>query len=336
MRKKALRQEKAAGRERSSRGTTVMQCGMRSVSAVLLALLLGSVLANASAKPASQSKTVSTAEPGGPLQKKDLPADKQDATAPSSADLTSPTSSMVGGSNDALMPRIVVNAVPPAVKAEWSIHEKILWAATLILTVLGYCGVILGFRTLRQIKRQAEMSEAASTAALECAAAIRAAHERQLRAERPWLLVSVEHSSQSPEEFDILLSNRGRSAAEIISLQECIGLTPQWKQIPSEPQFTTEMPRDNGVRMILLPGEVRVLLSFNRNDIRWICKSEDLQQQVKKLLLHILLYGKVEYRALDNGADRQEHRTAWCCRYVHGETKSELKVVHLEKHSQHT
>jgi hypothetical protein len=51
------------------------------------------------------------------------------------------------------------------------LHDRIAWAANLVLVLVGYVGIMLAISTLKKIERQTKYAEAAAEAAAECARA---------------------------------------------------------------------------------------------------------------------------------------------------------------------
>ena len=56
------------------------------------------------------------------------------------------------------MPHFTVT-LPAPIPAPWSLHDKILWGANIVLAFLGYAGIMVAVSTLKKIER--------STAAVE-------------------------------------------------------------------------------------------------------------------------------------------------------------------------
>ena len=307
----------------------------RSICMLVFACLM--VLhASAFANSSKDNKSTSAKSSGSTASQAHEKSAKSSDSHPE-AEVAQPVSAPAAERNtESTAPRIIVTPAPPAPK-DWSLHEKILWAAQVFLAIFGYAGIFLGYRLMRKIEEQTHYVEATATAALDCAHAVKAGVENQYRSERPWLLVSVNRSARSPEEFDVVLSNRGRIAAEILNVQEKIGLSGSSKELPTDPEYARDLPDERSGQMILLPGETMVMLSFQRSDVRWICRNSDQKrQQVEEHILHIFLYGLVTYRCLDANIHDGEHTTSWCCRYMHGETKYDLVLERIDKYGRRT
>ena len=225
-------------------------------------------------------------------------------------------------------PRIVVNT-PPAAPAEWALHEKIAWAASLILTVLCYAGLMFGRKMLEQMQRQSEDLESIATAAQDAARVALMTVEKQKRMERPWLLVSVSRTKQATDDFEVMVCNRGQSPAEIFQRNARIVLSEKLQKTSNQPDFVLDAAADKISSVILLPGESAWLFSFSRSDLSWICKTNERQAQVERGLLHLYFYGKVGYKGLTDAEDAQGYQTNWCCRYIHNEVKSTLQLERI-------
>lgn len=225
-------------------------------------------------------------------------------------------------------PRIVVNT-PPAAPVEWPTHEKIAWAASLILTILCYAGLMFGRRMLEQMKYQTETLESLATAAQEAAHVALMTVEKQKRMERPWLLVSVSRTKQSADDFEVMVCNRGQSPAEVFQRNARIVLSEKLQKTSAQPDFVLDAAADKISSVILLPGESAWLFSFSRSDLSWICKTGERQMQVERGLLHLYFYGKVGYKGLTDSEDAQGYQTNWCCRYIHNEVKSTLQLERI-------
>ena len=76
----------------------------------------------------------------------------------------------------------------------WELHEKIAWAANLVLVILGYAGILLAISLLKKIDRQTGYAETAAEAAAASAQAALLNAQAVMHSERPWILISVEPS----------------------------------------------------------------------------------------------------------------------------------------------
>jgi hypothetical protein len=256
----------------------------------------------------------------------DAPGDQSSlGSSPKPAD--SPTAS-----EDHPQPRITV-ANPPAPPPTWPLRDRISWGANLLLAFVGYAGIMLAVGTLRKIERQTRANETIAQAAIESANAALLHAQAILDAERPWILISVEPSPAGRNTFKIIATNRGRSPAEIIASADRIGIAAEERNLPKEPEFSREKPLNTPV--ILLPGESTVVQPFGRDDVKWVCKSEEAIRRVETWQDNIFLYGRLIYRSLLSPHAGKIHQTDWCCRYVHGETTSSLVIGGPPEYNKH-
>jgi hypothetical protein len=229
-------------------------------------------------------------------------------------------------------PRITI-ANPPPQPASWPLRDRISWGANLLLAFVGYAGIMLALTTLRKIERQTRSGETMAQAAMESANAALLHTQAILDAERPWILISVEPSPQGQNTFKIIATNRGRSPAEIIASADRIGIAAEERNLPKSPEFTKEKPLNAPV--VLLPGESTVVQPFSRDDVKWVCKTEDAIRRVETWQDNIFLYGRLVYRSLLSPRAGKVHQTDWCCRYVHGEKTSSLTIGGPEEYNKH-
>lgn len=220
-------------------------------------------------------------------------------------------------------PRITI-ANPPPVTAVWSLQDRILWGACLCLVFLGYAGVLIALRTLKKIERQTQSNEILAQAALESASAARMNAQAILDADRPWILITVEPSPQAKNAFRIVATNRGRSPAEIIVTADRIGIVADENLLPESPEFTKE--KTLAVPAVLLPGESTVVQPFSREDVKWVCKTEESLRRIELWQDSIFLYGRLIYRSLLVPHNSPSHQIDWCCKYIHGESASSLVI----------
>jgi len=229
-------------------------------------------------------------------------------------------------------PRITI-ANPPPMPVTWPLRDRISWGANLLLAFVGYAGIMLALGTLRKIERQTRSGEMMAQAAMESANAALLHAQAILDAERPWILISVEPSPQGRNSFKIVATNRGRSPAEIIASADRIGIAAEERNLPKSPEFAKEKPLNAPV--VLLPGESTVVQPFGRDDVKWVCKTEDAIRRVETWQDNIFLYGRLVYRSLLSPRPAKDHQTDWCCRYIHGETTSNLVIGGPAEYNKH-
>ncbi len=250
-----------------------------------------------------------------------------------------------GGACDAPLPHITI-ATPAPAPAPWPLQDRIAWAASLLLTIVAYVGIMLAVSTLRKIERQTRYGETAAQAATDSAkAALLLAQtqaqaqaqqaEAQALAERPWILITAEPAPGDPNGFTVVATNRGRGPARIVALAEEITSAADESQLPPVPAFTGE-PHAPVVPMILLPGESADIKSFRRADVNSICGTEERLRRVEDWEEKIYLYGLIAYRDLRSSDEKQFHETSWCCWYIHGRQKSGMVMAGPPQYNRHT
>jgi hypothetical protein len=215
-------------------------------------------------------------------------------------------------------------------------HERILWAAYVVLAVLGYAGVMLALLMMKKIERQTAATEAAAQAAAQGAEAALLNAQAIIDAERPWLLVTVEPSPSMEDGFTVTATNRGRSPARIAATAERIRTVADEAKLPRTPEYDNREPAPPMVPIILLPGESTGLKSFSREDAKGLCESDEQFARIESWEEKIYLHGKVIYRDLIAPPSRQTHQTDWCCWYIHGRQKSGLVIAGPPEYNLHT
>jgi hypothetical protein len=320
------------------------------ILAVLFAVALAPIALSGQAIHAGVSTPAVAASPAG---------------SPSAESRSREAGSEDSSSDQRPQPHISVVTAPPTVAMQpWGMREWVAWVANLVLVVLGYYGIFLGVRTLKSIDTHIESAEATAQAALDAAKAVSAiaqtaldgvkttsliaqaaadtAHAASLSAqaivnsERPWMLISVEPSREVKNQFRIMAFNRGRTPAEVIASTDQIGLAVDENYLPKTPEYSS---KDSGLLptpIILLPGESMVVQPFGRDDLKWVCKTPERLRQVELWQNKIFIHGKLTYRDLIASPDRQLHETHWCCRYVHGESSSDLVMSGPLEYNKHT
>ncbi len=233
-------------------------------------------------------------------------------------------------------PRVIVSVPPPA-PVVWALHDRIAWAANLVLAVLGYVGIMVALSTLKKIERQTRSAEVSAAAAFETAQAALLNAQTIIDAERPWLSVTVEPSPGVESGFEVVVSNRGRSPARIVSTAERMAFAKDESHLSLPPEYRREEPATTPQSpIILVPGESTTILKFCRDDLKVLCQTPERLKRVENWEEKLFLYGKVEYRDLLAQADKQIHETAWCCWYIHGRQKSGLVIAGPPEYNLHT
>lgn len=246
-----------------------------------------------------------------------------------------PRTDCYGGNCDFPSPHISI-ATPAPAPSPWPLQNRILWGAEVLLAILGYVGVMLAISLLRKIERQTRYLEAAAQAAAESAQAALDHVKAAARAERPWILVSVEPSRSIENGFVVVAANRGRSPARIESLEDAITSAVDEDHLPSAPKFAKpEFPAPVSP-IILLPGESSRIKFFRRDDVKEFCGTEEKFKRVENWEEKIFLYGRILYVDFMSPGDEPKHETSWCCWYIHGRQKSGMVMAGTPAYNQHT
>lgn len=250
------------------------------------------------------------------------------AAAPHASDADSSQSS-------APPPQIIVNP-PAAPTPEWGWREQATWAASIVLAVLGYVGIMLALRTLKRIERHLEASTTTAQAALESSSAALSLAQAIANSERPWIVVTVEPFLTMESSFKVMAANRGRSPARIINAIDQVRVATDEAQLPKTPEFEMAAKPDAPEPIVLLPGEATGIWAFNRDDLPAICKSADVLRKVERWEEILFLYGRITYMDLNATDQSHVHETYWCCRYIHGERNSALVMAGQPEYNKHS
>jgi len=225
----------------------------------------------------------------------------------------------------------------------WSLHDRILWGAYLVLAILGYVGVMLAVSTLKKIERQTRLAEETSNAAFIAANAAAETAQAALlhaklivNAERPWVLVTTEPTRGVESSFEITATNRGRSPATISSALDLVLFAADETNLPGLPDFAPAATGGRFVPIILLPGESATLKTFSREDVRGLCDSDEKFKSIESWDERIFLCGKVAYNDLIAPPGKGAHETVWCCWYIHGKQRSALVPAGPAEYNSHT
>jgi hypothetical protein len=216
------------------------------------------------------------------------------------------------------------------------VHDRIAWAAYLVLAILGYVGIMLAVSTLKKIERHTSAAEASSAAALETAQAALLNAQAIVNAERPWLLIAVEPSPGVENSFRLTATNRGRSPGTIVGALDQIRIAADEASLPATPEYKTAEPGAPFVPIIMLPGEFTVLRTFSRDDVRGLCASEESFQHIASWEEKLFIYGRVTYKDLIAPPGKELYQTNWCCWYIHGSKKSGLVIAGPPDYNSHT
>ena len=209
-----------------------------------------------------------------------------------------------------------------------------LWVALLALVILGYVGVLLALRTLKNIQRQTEFGVSAAQAALQCANASLESSQAIVDSGRPWIVVTVEPFLTVEHGFKVMATNRGRTPARILAKADCIKIAADETKLPSAPDYGSGKSATPFEPIILLPGESAGIRPFRRADVRSYCASDEQFKQVEKWEQKLFIFGRVIYRDLISPMDQPNHETDWCCWYVYGD-KDALVIAGPPEYNKH-
>jgi len=217
-----------------------------------------------------------------------------------------------------------ITVVPSPAPAPWPMHDKILWAALLVLTIVGYAGVTLAVSTLKKIEANTAAAVTASNAAAETAHAALLHAQALLNAERPWVLVTAEPVPGVESSYEIKATNGGRSPARITeALDQTVFVTDEAK-LPNPIVYNKPPAGERFVPIILLPGESSTLMKISRDDARALSGTEDRFLEIESWKQRLFLCGKITYCDLIAPSGKQAHESNWCCWYIHGKQRSAL------------
>jgi len=231
-------------------------------------------------------------------------------------------------------PQIVVTSPPPA-PAPWSWHDKVLWGVEIVLVVLGYAGVLLALKTLKNIQRQTEFGVSAAQAALQCANAALESSQAIVDSGRPWIVITVEPFLSVDHGFKVMATNRGRTPARILAKADCVKIAKNETELPAPPDYDSGKSATPFEPIILLPGETAGIRPFRRSDVRSHCSSDEQFKRLERWEEKLFVYGRVIYRDLISPMDQPSHETDWCCWYVYGE-KDALVLAGPPEYNKHS
>lgn len=305
---------------------------LRQLAILLLLLCVAPMLAAAPGQASGDSATKARAASRDTTAPGQLSSTAGDAKNP---DGSASNANCDGGPCAAQQPQIIVNSPPPAA-APWTLHERVAWAANIILTVLGYVGIMLALRTFKNIQRQTEAGAVTAQAALDTANVALAQIESLTKSERPWIVITVEPFLTMENSFKIMASNRGRNPARMLAIVDRVKVATDEKRLPETPEYTDAENAGVPDPMILLPGESAGVLAFSREDVQVICKTPEELSRIELWEESIFLYGRITYKDVTSTADGQVYETSWCCRYIHGGKNSALVIAGPPSYNQHS
>jgi hypothetical protein len=315
-----------------SKGTAIL--------ALLLLAALGTVTtreqASGQVSPTAQNGQKTSSNPANRLQ---APAETQPNSNPGTNVNSGATPNCDEGPCDAQPSHITVANPPATAPAPTLWQLRVTWIASLayiLLAVLGYVGIMVALSTLKKIERQSRYAETAAQAAADSAQAALLHAQAIIRAERPWILITVEPSRSVDNSFTVTAANRGRGPAKIVSTIDKITTAVDQTHLPNEPDFSELTPSAALTSAVLLPGESSGIKTFSRDEVKSFCGSDEKLKRVEKWEELILLYGKVVYKDLMPVGEGEAHETVWCCWYIHGRQKSGMVMAGPPAYNLHT
>lgn len=277
---------------------------------------------------AAQDESPTAAKPARTVQK-----DGQNGPARGASSQTAGATDSSQPSESPQAPQIVVTS-PPQQAVPWTWHDKVLWGAELVLVILGYLGVLLALRTLKNIQRQTEFGVKAAQAALQVANASLESSQAIVDSGRPWIVVTIEPFLTVDNGFKVMATNRGRTPARIMAKNDCVKLVEDEAHLPQTPDYEGGKSATPFEPIILLPGETAGIRPFRRSDVRSYCSSDEQFRRVEKWEEKVFVYGRVVYRDLISPMDQPSHETDWCCWYVYGD-KDALVIAGPPEYNKH-
>jgi len=224
------------------------------------------------------------------------------------------------------LPRITV-AAPVQAPPVWRVPDRIAWVASLLLTVMGYVGIMLAVSILRKIERQTQSVETAVDAAAAIAQSALLQAQAIVRAERPWIMVTAEPSPGIENSSTVVATNRGKSPARIIASVERIMIAIDESHLPPAAEYEAEKSQVLPDPIILLPGESSSVRIFGWEDVRRFCSTGEGLKRVEDWDEKVFLCGRITYEDFVAPAGRATHETSWCCWYIAGQRRSGLVTV---------
>jgi type II secretory pathway pseudopilin PulG len=305
----------------------------------LLLLMLVCGLSPAFSRGQSESDSTARPSPAAPKPVQTPPKSGAGVTskplsAPARLSQTPPSSNPEPGQGPDGTPQQIVVTSQTAQPVPWTWHDKVLWGALLVLVILGYIGVVLALRVLKNIQRQTEFGVSAAQAALQCANAALESSQAIVDSGRPWIVVTIEPFLTVEHGFKVMATNRGRTPARILAKADCVKIAADETKLPDVPDYDSGKSATPFEPIILLPGESAGIRPFRRADVRSYCTSDEQFKRVERWEEKLFIYGRVVYRDLISPLDQPNHETDWCCWYVYGD-KDALVIAGPPEYNKH-
>jgi hypothetical protein len=163
-----------------------------------------------------------------------------------------------------------------------------------ILAIIGVVGIIAAYITLSKVGRQIKVAEAATQA--------------MIRAERAWIVISVE--SPAPNQFNFIATNVGRTPANVKSIWSSRIISKRGDQM--------EVPSDEKTGESLLDTPP-CLIPPTASQIVLRCNMDDLEKQgafgrnviFAQGFVHLWFYGRIVYSDILQPEVSPLHETKW-------------------------
>jgi len=131
-----------------------------------------------------------------------------------------------------------------------------------------------------------------------------------INAERPWIVMTIEPGKET-NEFLLKAVNRGRTPAAILSAGEGLAIIEPETVLPMIPEYSRIKKHEAPVMVV--QGEYQIVLRFNRNHLRGMCKDRDQFVQIAGCSQFTYVFGNVVYRDSLAPPYAVPHETRWCC-----------------------
>jgi len=198
-------------------------------------------------------------------------------------------------------------------------YDWLVLGCSLVLAVIGICGVFVAVSTLKKIERQTKATEDAATAAKDSAEAARLNAQAVINSERAWIVIKSTMDGYVPNaadtfEYKWVIRNTGNTPARIMETQcrydlvRAIVLT----SLPPEPQYPAPIVL-NG--FLLPPGDsadyLTYLVSSSTSEVVTRLEEGELNT-IRSGIYNLRVFGYVKY--LD--AFEKERESRFCEYYV--------------------
>jgi hypothetical protein len=178
-----------------------------------------------------------------------------------------------------------------------------------------------------QTKRAAEASmKSADTALLDI--------QTRISSERPWIQVTIEGQRGSEEIFDVIIVNRGRTPAVIVSKSSGYRIQGVVECLPKEPIYDRIEAFSD--RKILLPNEPLTLQTITKKELG--LSDPEQHKRFREIEVEAYAFGSVVYRDILDVPGVPLYETRWCyCFYPWGKDDEMLPLSSsVDGYTKHT